>query len=605
MNSETSNSTLIQESASNKLAKLFTLLIRNVKGFEQQDVSSNHIEQTEQFAELLLECLKLYPLQTIAQLSLHRSKAPYFHNFIFNACVFSGLCLLRNKMNLTTAQQIIAGIFTWIVTSRGFVESIEKGSQISNQSHERVKTQMIRALSQVKRSIWLDILMCGSGRVLGAPTKWLQKRDIQNPTHDYLKQAVFIAIQITRMQPSANQKPRKTNSFGVALKTLIQTSHCFAVTNLEPLLDFPGEILPGNVVKISSGQLFLLLGIFKNECYALPYDTNQNQYLDDVKLITKDQITKVMASTPINSLKLLDKWWGRPFKELLLNLEIKPETLITPASFRIDHPPESLTTVIQHLNEQDLDIQKLTKLIESEAGFAEHIRQTASHKSRAKLKISDVKHGLLMNGIERTKSVLVEKALVTRLNQHQFPLQAVLYQFVKMWASFAESIAQRHPRMLPEETSCWVHFAASGLFTNAEIKSQFGWLLRPKNNNTRSDYCISVSHPETLWQHSQKIAVSWSQERELTSALKDIVIKRNLPARIKRSEPHALIALSLLLTTQCFLSNDSNAKDDEYLLQYLATLDIDRHNLPIIQQETLENSHVYWPINNRLIATNG
>lgn len=595
MNTETKNSTLIQETASNKIARLFTQSVRIIKLYEQQSLSSAHIEETESFAELLLETLKLYPHQTTAQLTLHRSKAPYFHNFLFNTCIYAGLCLLRNKMNLTTAQQIIAGIFSWIVTSRGYLESLDRGTKIPNHAYEAIKVKLRKGLHHFKRTIWLDILESQSGRILSSPKTWLQYRDLKNPTHDYLKHSVFIALQITR------SKNRRAISYTAALRSLVQNSHCFAMPVIEPLLEFPGEVLPGSAVKIATGHNFLILGIFKNECYSLPYDATSRHYGSDIKLITKDQIAVVMPATPVSSLKLMDKWWGRPWKDLLLNLEIKPESLITPASYRIDHPPESLTNVIQHLNENDLDIPKLTQLIESEQGFAEHIKQTASHKSRAKMKISDVKHGLLMNGIDRTKSVLLEKALVTRLTQHLFPLQTVLYQFVKLWASFAESIAQLHPRMLPEECSCWVHFAASGLFTNAEIKSQFAWQMGLDN----CEHGIRVANTETLWQHSHKISQSWSQERELTGALKDVIAKRSLPARVKRSQPHALISLSLLLTTRYFLAQDQEKPDEEYLQQYLTCLGLDLESLAEITTKTTENSHTYWPIHNQLLSING
>lgn len=612
------------ESAANQLLRLLKLCISLTRNYEQYAVSARHIEETEKFAEVLLTTLKAYPHQTLAQLALYRTGTSYFHNFQFNACVYCAMTLLRNKMNLSTAQQILAGVFTWVVTAKGFLEpqARQSGESIGgpdnlngnqNQYYERIKTQLIRALSHYKRSAWLHVLTSGSGKKLSVIERWLQQRDVRNPVHDYLKHSLFIALSITR------RKAKKPVSFAAALKSLTQLTHSFAQPLIEPILTFPGEILPGNVVKISNGQIFLLLGQFPghgesgeekpdnyqiHDCYTLAYNTADKKYQSEIKTLSKDQITNVLPATPVGNLQVIEQWWGRPWKQLLLNLDLNVEHQIATPGFRIDQPPDSLTSVIQHLNDRDLDIVKLTHMIESEAGFAEHIKETASHKSRAKMKISDVKHGLLMNGIERTKSVLVEKALVSRLTQNYFPLQSAVYQFVRLWSSFAESIAQRHPRMLPEQCSCWVHFAAAGLFTNAEIKSQLHWAISDPDPNDVNEYCINVHRSESLWQHALKIAQSWSQERELTNALKDALAKKNLPARVKRSEPHALLSLSLLLTTQAYLQHSGSTNPDEYLLQFLQILGLQPDIVPKIIAEAMENSHSYWPIHCELLVTN-
>ena len=598
MSSESSNSTIITESAATRLTRILKSIVRLTQSFEKQTIAELHIEETEKLAELLIDTLKTYPHQTLAQLSLHRTQVPYFYNFCFNACIFSGISLLRNKMNLTTAQQIIAGILTWAITSKGYVETLGTGARTTNEKHEKIKTQLIRALSQYKRTIWLHLITSASGKSLLTMKIWVQNRDVINPIHDYLKHAMFMASALTRTQH------KKATNYAAAFKSLVQATHVFATPQLEPLLNFPGEILPGNGVKISNGQNFMVLAVFGDECYVLPYDAAQKKYLIGIKLITVDQIVRISPATPVANLAILEQWWGRSWKELLLNLEINLESLLMPPSYRVDQPPESLTTVIDHLNEQDLDIPKLTHLIESEPGFAAHVKETASHKSRAKMKISGVKHGLLMNGIERTKSVLVEKALVTRLSQHQFPLQNVIHQFVKLWASYAESIAKRHPTMLPEQCSCWVHFAASGLFTNAEIKSQFAWSTSAATTGNGNEFGINIGSPEQLWQHAQKIASSWSQEKSLTIALNDALVKRNLPARVKRSKTHVLISLSLLLATKYYLGNSTKHKNDDYLQQYLAILGLNAQSLADIQQETTENSHTFWPIHNQLISVN-
>ena len=513
--------------------------------------------------------------------------------------------MLRNNINATSLQQVLCGVITWTICARKKLEQ-HYGclSQSAQQADfDTIKQQLIQALSRWQRSVWLDIFTCVSAQMVIKPQAYIRKRNLRAPLQDYLKLSFCLAGYITR-----NPKVAPL-SFPVALRKVIQSCHCYGQSLLQPLLEYPGLILPGSAVISNKKETWLLLSHPDSDYLALKYDDASNGYSQEVTRLPAGDIAKVAAPGKLTNLRMIDKWWNNEWRSHQQQAESTNTRQLTAPGFRIDKPPTSLVEIIEHLNQQDIEVAKLSSLIENEPGFAQHIQETASQQSRSNLRIGNVKHGLLMNGFERTKSVLVQKALVTRLNQHSFPLQDAIYQFVKFWAAIASCIAQRHPKLLPEQASNWVYFCASGLFTNAEIKSCLYWqrddpVDQPTGDTQQSP--IAIKATEALWSHAHKLAVCWAQDRELISALKDIQAKQHLPATAQRSLPHVLLSLSLKMSINYFFSNASeNSNNDVYLQQYMSKLALSPETQPQILQEAVENSHVYWPIHNQIKIQNG
>lgn len=593
--------TSIPETLAIQLAKLIKAHVSLVNRYEKHPIQAVHIEATERLAEQYIELLKAHPDPIIAQLTLYKTNIPWFFNFALNSCIYCCLLMLRNNINATSLQQILCGCITWTICARKKLEfqfdSVTKNSK--NRHVDSIKQQTLHALEQWQRSVWLDTLNSVSTQFIVNPGSYVKKRNLWSPLHDYLKLSLYLAIFTTR---NAKTVPL---SFSAALKKLIQTVHCYGQPLLEPLLTYPGVILPGSTVITEKKETFLVLSRCDTGYCARQYDRLNKAYVNDVSILRPSEIAKVAAPGKLSNLKMIDKWWDQEWRILLEQGDYSSQQLICPRGYRIDKPPSSLVDIIEHLNEQDIEVAKLSTLIENEPGFAEHIRETATQQSRGNLRIGNVKHGLLMNGFERTKSVLVQKALVTRLNQHHFPLQDAIYQFVKLWAATASSIAQRHPKLLPEQASNWVYFCASGLFTSAEIKSCLFW-QRDKHPSDTNEYPIAIKSSDSLWSHAHKLAVCWAQDRELVNALKDMQAKQHLPATAQRSLSHVLLSLSLRLACNMFFNREeTKTQNDVYLQQYMDKLAIETQMLPQIMEIAVENSHIYWPIQSRIKIQNG
>ncbi|BDX07644.1 hypothetical protein MACH26_31650 [Planctobacterium marinum] len=586
--------------SSARIAELYKTLIKLDIRFEKQDVSASHVEQTELFCERFLETLINYPAPLLAQLHYNKSNLNYFYNFQFNSLVFCGLLLLRNNFNLTTAQQILSGVLTWCITAKPEIEArAGQKSEDSECNFSKIKTQLIRALSHYQRQIWVELLTHTSAKAMSQLQRLVTCRNTVSPNNDYLSVTLYMASLVTRAPDKA------AISYSKAMVKITQTCHCFALSLIEPLMDYPGTILPGSTLLLSDNQRALYLGRHQSELYCLTYSASLKNYDEEISAITESQIRKVAAPGILNNIKLADKWWGQAWQELQTINKVSDSQKIYARGFRLDKPPESLVAVIEHLSAQDIDIDQLIALIESEPSFADHLQLTASQQSRANLRINNVKHGLLMHGFERTQSVLVEKALTSRLSQHRFPMQDIIYQFVKLWSSFAHAIALRHPKFIPEQASCWVYFAAAGLFTHGELKLKQHWQYS-NTDSTRDSHKIQLKQPQMLWQHAYKLACSWAQDKAIRDALRDGLAKQSLPPTAKRSLPHVLLNLSLNLASSLFFEGEAPEFDsDEYLQQYCQRLAIDRGSYRDICQETVKNSHNYWPIHNKCLFGNG
>lgn len=585
------------EPVSQVISALYKNLIRLNTLYEKQPVSAQHIEQTEKLAERVLEALIASPNPVLAQIHFNKSNLPYFFNFQFNCIVFGALLLLRNNINLTTAQQILSGIISWSITAKPQISGEHTSSEASQQ--QKTKAQTIRVLNHYQRQIWVSLLTAIKANDFAKLGSMVQRRNTAAPLTNYLLLSLYFSWLLTR-------KPDKPGlSYSNALQKLVQSCQSFAQGLLEPLLEYPGLILPGSALTISGKQNVLYLGKHQSELYTLAYNSAEKRYSDDISVISEAQIQKIAPPINLNQIKLVEKWWGSQWIEVQALNQSTDSRKLYPKGFRPDRPPESLVDIIEHLNEQDIEVDTLIGLIQNETSFVDHIQLTATQQSRANIKINSVKHGLLMNGFERTRSVLVERALTTRLAQHQFPLQDVIYQFVKLWAAFAASLAQYHPKLLPEQASCWVYFAASGLFTHAELKLKQNWQFID-NDAQRDNHRIKLKEPQLLWQHAYKLAVCWAQDKELKDALRDMPAKQPLPPTAPRTIAHTLLNLSLNLATSIFFKGEVPEYDsDEYLQQYCQKLRVEPAEYPEIVEETVKNSHTYWPICNKCVYENG
>lgn len=530
-----------------------------------------------------------YPIQSVAQLGFYSSSLGYFQNLSYNTLLIASIITNRNHWNSTTAQQFIAGVFSWLVVHKAHIENVYEDKEVADVKHQQqLKHNVKFALDKLNRQVWNDTFSSITKLPLNAPSQLFTCLQDNGKLSQAFAIAVYLGLKVTRNQKS------KPLAFADALKNVAHLLPSSGLSLLEPLLEFPGVIPPGSLLKSSSQGVILVLSQEKEGILARRYDEHSKNYQSKISVIDKLGSVQFFPPSKIRDPKKLQEWWDQEWMEKLEEIGSNSTKKLNQHSFRLDRPPQSLVDIIDHLNKHDIDINSLCSLIESEPSFVSHLQESASLTSREKMQVKDVKHGLLMHGFERTKYVLAQHALLSRLSQHYFPLQDSFYQMIKLWAQITCAASEYHSKLFAEELNNWVYFIASGLFTIAELKTKTHWQYSGDCSHNFTNIIDSHS-PELLISHPTKLAGAWSQERGLLRILNEF--QQELSGKKSKDLNYAAISVGFILTMRIYLIGDlTECENDKILQQNMQLIGIEPQELPKLIEISLQNSHCYSPI---------
>lgn len=558
-------------------------------------VTNDSIEKIEQHCESIIQLFLATPVNALACISLYKRDLTYFDNFLLNISCTTCLFCLRNNWNKNALQQTLAGIVCWAICNKPYYDKVYAGIKSSENATGFKKLGQIlhKALSVLDRQLWLESFTCLPTDVLLKPQIAMSRLQNSSQTSRILATSFYFVLVTTP------NRRIKSVSIASAFKKIINSMKTDSA-HIEPLLQTPGLIWPGNLIKLRSGEVHLVVDELESNWLVRPLNKKDKTISPELFQIDKTQKVTILPNMPLATIDAITKYWNEEWFEQ----RIEHGSCLTELhshSFRIDQPPASLLAIIEHLEQHDIDVNGLCALIEKEPSFVSHLQSSATQTGREKLPISDVKHGLMMHGFERSKCVLTQHALLTRLNQHYFPLQDSLYQFLKLWSLIAGILAENHKSLLAEEVSNWVYFSFSGLFTNIELKSKTRWQLR--TSQVRDQSCLAnIKQASQLNSHAQRLAQCWLQDIELKDALKELQLKRQLPASAARSKAHLVIQISMHLAVHYYFDGGEAPFYDEFLLQLCREFGLSNEYLGTINQQVLERTHTYCPISAQLIS---
>lgn len=592
VNSQTGNS----ENHSQANHSSFSLLLKPVyiklaqltARINKQQLDSNTIRELLSLCEDLIALGKSHPNQLFAQLQLNKPSLPYAINLIANHAIFTLLMALRNQWNESAIQQLIACSISELAIVASDIE------ELSAADAREVKTKYAKKLGKLllttktlKLEIWEKSLKGSNQRILQM-VKFRRVSEGKCPASFILSFSSCIAHLITK---GKNKKPV---AFGVAFRKISQQSSPRYMAMLEPLVSFPSIYPPGSIVKKSDGSFWLVLSLCQKSVLTKQFDAKSGKCSDEISELKTTEIAQSLSPQQLKHLSKLDDWWDEQWQETLTS-NLKSEPLkIRATHYRLDKPPPTLLAIQSHLHDDNFDVNELSRLIASEPVFAEHVKNTASHSAREELKITDVKHGLMMHGFERTSNLLMQHALIVRLNQHYFPLQGNIVQFSKLTGHIASIIADSSPVFSNEQAGCWASFASSGLFTNIELKSR-----TKLNFNNKQGMGIGgifdLTHPELLTKHAVKLSESWQQEKAFILALRNLEIE--IQNKLRNSTAHkitALLGLTFIVAKLIYFAEASpSSKDTEWFNLCQSLLNLKNHSLDELIIQAIEDSHCY------------
>ncbi len=556
------------------------------------------VQKTLDFNNALLGFAKLQPDLAFAQIHLYKASLPRHYNLAFSASLMTALLCVRNRFNETTTIQLMSAALSifGLAEDASNVDQSEQSSSAKVTHHEPLakispNKAFSRILTQYQQGLWLQGYRHGL---------WLNKT-----FKEHLKQLQYestdtsilaLAIRLTLIMH--NTQKRTKQSFQSALALVVQKSPSAQAQLLEPLLAYPSVTPPGTYIMLDDDSLALVTGIAGDKLLCYPQNTSRHSSTHSSHFsVARTRVRRVYPAQSIKKLGNLTTWWGNDWQLFEQELGTKAESPFM-QSYKMSRPPVTLTAIQSQLNKPVQDINKLSLAIAREPSFAQHLRKTASQSSRQKLPIKDIQHGLMMHGFERSGSIIMQQALLSRLNQHHFPLQRAFISFVQLRGHIAASLAKIGNIGIPEQACTLAYFACVGLFTHIQLKIQTQW---QKSNRTSYDMTTLVRcvKPEQLRSHAVSMAEAWQQRRHEIVALNNYHDVNYLTEN-KRSpqvELAAILGISLMLTRELYFSDAKRCvQSQQYCNSACEALRINGQELEYIKSEAYAICHSFSPL---------
>lgn len=580
-----------------QLHELYRDLARLIIAYQQQKISTSLLKATFDFSDQFILLGRQSPEQLVAQLHFNKPSLPYSINLVFNQLVCTYLLAQRESWNETALQQLLCCVISQFAGHLNLKKNRESDDQESDiksiRSQLRAHNQpLLKALKKFSLEIWYQGLQKAEQRWHSSPLATLRHIRGHHTLNKLLSITSCFGFLMTRNQ----QQP--ATSFANSLQRITQQLPSSEYQNIEALLSYPGLFPPGSIVKLHDQRYFLVLSLLQNSLVGKYFDAQTSNCSTEVETITENQIKQALGTQHLKHLERIDDWWNQDWQEFVEKQSEADVCQLSHISFRLDKPPPTLLKIQTHLQNDDFEINELTQLIADEPVFANHIRSTASQYARENLKISDVKHALLMHGLDRANAVLMEHALNVRLNQHYFPLQEYLLQYTATFKQIIAIIAEQGKSFPAEQAMCWAGFASSGLFTIASLKTELTTQIASAGYKTSDLYPVESSNH--LPEHAITLAKCWIQDRELIQAL-DCLEQGSLFEIEKRSNKKlkiaALLGCGMILCKQIY--NPERTLDNEeqaFLQKAVDVLGISLEDIPQIKTHALERHHPYSPL---------
>lgn len=575
------------------LKELLKSLLRLNKRGQQPDKSSLSTEDIESLVEVLTKHFEVHPFQLLAQINFTRPTIPAYATFQLHLLILGLLVCRRNHWNATSTKELLCGLLTLSIRHQQIIENslfVETAKPSENQQCA-ISEKFLSRLKQQNRHIWLSIVeICSPKRILN-PGQYLNGPNNADKYLTITYLSLFLAIK------SLPLGGKKANCLLHNVYRLSSNLSTHSLNFIEPIMKSIGLLFIGAHCQTKEKDIFIILSSNSTVLTVKKFDRSSKQYSTETNELNTDSIIGFLPPSPIRKLGLIDVLWDVNWYESLASSDASH--FLDLHLYRLDAPPKSLENVLEHMEKQDVSIDELCDLISHEPTFVEHLKSSASQASRADVSVKELKHSIVYNGLEKTRSALVQQALVTRLNQHYFPLQDSFFQFLKFWSHVATELVKNDKYVVNEQVCNWVYFCCAGLFTNAELKRQSHWLIAGDKVSGIKELA-HCQRPEHFIIHAQKLSESWHQEKELITALRLMLANEDGSASATKSYTYSLLKLSFILSFALYTKGKLIEHEDNELLQQLChRLSVNIQELPQVAEDSLEKSHIYSSIFNQ------
>jgi hypothetical protein len=446
----------------------------------------------------------------------------------------------------------------------------------------------LRQIKRLDQQIWASSLI-PVARLLPLRQKAGFYRRFTRLSQPQLLLMLVALLSIDRHKDSSQKQWHQT------LRMLARQLPCSCYNLLEPLLLAVGLVPPGSMLQLQDESIAILLSHTPHARLIKRYYSHNKSFSEEVEVIAATEAIRPRPAYGMTSLSLADRLWDKNW--LSLHQETEGAAGWWPQTHPLSKPPAKLLAIQDLLRQDEPDVDMISRHIAAEGFLARQLKYTASQRSRMKLKLEEVKHALLFQGFERTSSILVQQALLNRLNQQYFPLQQHMLQFCILLGHVLEALAGKQSKLQAESLVTLGYFFCSGLFISAALKRRIRLPARAEEMFSL-DQLFSLPTGVSCTRQSLTLTKAWQQEKSCLDAIR---CHHQLPSDSELKGVGKTLAttlgLGLMISRQLYFADQpTRGRNSIYQQQAMQLLQLESEDIQDVMTQAQQNSQCYWPI---------
>jgi hypothetical protein len=573
----------------------YIALAKLLKIYRSWPLDKDLLKASHHYCKNLYAAAKAHPDLIFAQPQLYKPQLPFVVNLAFNSAVLTCLLAVRNKFDPSVTIQLMCGSLSIYALEQSSIEKYyqtdaDNGKSVAkNIGHTNSKfTQLLKTNQQ---HIWLSsYLLCSHIHATRYP-----RTSLTSPTTVLAYMANKLALLCIP------NKRKHAISFANAIKYLSIKCCQKWYAMLIPLLEYPCVLPIGSYIRLQDGSIHIVLSQSIEGLITKHLPTKQSVVVEsnkaDIRLTLAEQVIQHYPCQQLNSFTRLSQWWGADLMDYISSKSSHEQIMAFNSVQPMQAAPASLLVIQDQLSHINADMAVIVKAIEKAPSYAYQLQVSASVNNRKKQPVQSIQQALAMLGFERANSILLQQSLLSRLNQHYFPLQQALLTFSHFFALIVDKLAVKTKLVSPELASTTAYFVVSRLFTQPTIRTMNHWEVstRPTFKVTS---LVEMKEAESLKSGAFLLAKAWQQNKQILDSLQhyDIVMQK------QGGPPSArqfcfLLGLSLSLAQENYFSGTTRCKETtSYFKAGLLELNISQVELIDMMTDIALSSNISCPL---------
>jgi hypothetical protein len=576
----------------------YIALVKLLKIYRSAPLDTDLLKATHHFCKNLYAAAKAHPNLIFAQPQLYKPQLPFVVNLAFNSAVLTCLLAVRNKCDPSVTIQLMCGSLSIYALEQASIEKHYQTDEDNEKSEVEkighINSTLTQLLETNQQHIWLcNYRLCTRIHVTHYP-----RTSLTSPITAITYMANKLALLCTP------NKRTPAISFAHAIKYLSIQCCPKWYALLIPLLQYPSVLPIGSYIRLRDGSIHIVLSLSNEGLVTKPLPTKQSVVVQSdktgIQLTLTEQVMQNYPCQQLISFTRLSQWWGTDWMDYFSSESRHSQILAFDPVLPMQSAPASLLVIQDQMKHINVDMAVIVKAIEKEPAYSQQLQASASISNRKKQSVQSIQHALAMLGFERTNSILLQQSLLSRLNQHYFPLQQTLLNFSHFFVLIVGALAAKTKLVSPELACTPALFMVSRLFTLPKIRTMSHWKTST-GPTFKVTSLVKVKETESLKSSAFLLAHAWHQNKQILEALQHYdVVMQNQDGNPTTRQFCFLLGISLSLAQENHFSGTTRCKETtSYFKTGLLELGISQEELKAMMTDIVSNSNVSCQLDQR------